>query len=104
MGKMQRRKGAAFERWVVRWLRERGWHAERTAPMQASTQLHCDVTASLEGRVLSVECKDQRAVPKYFYDCLEQADKAPGVSVVVAKGLRKRPIVVMYLDDWEPPK
>lgn len=103
MPKMQRDKGAAFERWVVRFFKSLGLDATRMAPMQAGHRRHADVETERKGvPAYSVECKHQRAVPEYFYNCLAQAEEGPGVPVVIAKGHRKRPIVVMYLDDWNP--
>ena len=88
MTKMQRDKGAAYERNVVNICKAAGLHAERTAPMQAGNDGHGDVyiegwlihhstfhmdadrTIETEGRQLHnvrAECKHHANYPKRIW-------------------------------------
>ena len=111
MTKMQRTKGATFERWVVNQFKAAGFHAERTDAMQKgqNTGNWPDVLVSDigEGYGLFVECKhhadlpaylwkpdpfQNRAVPGYLLEWLD------GNDAVIFKGNGKdRPAMAFYL-------
>jgi len=98
MGKMQRTKGAAFERWLVRkfnatlighpWkrgLQSRGGGAE---------------VPDLDGPVFHVEAKHQ--IRPNIAAALHQAEQDTDgrIPVAVTKANREEPIVSMRLDAW----
>lgn len=59
--------------------------------------------ADVEHKIFSIECKEGKQVPKFFYDGLKQAGGYDGgkVPIVVAHRYReKKKVVCMYLDDF----
>ena len=108
MGAYQRNKGARWERSVVNLLRDAGWEAQRTSPLQAGG-VGSDVTAN-KGRMrgesfiaqwLAIECKVGQKIS--YLKALRQAegDAAEGFTpCVVAKVDRTEPTITMRLADF----
>ena len=94
MGKMQREKGARFERLVVNLAKGKTLDAERTAPMQAGSgeTRHGDVR--IEG--WSVECKHHQRVSVVSYDDWTNKPRR----VLVYQHNNGRPKAVLDLDDF----
>lgn len=99
MGKESRDKGARFERWVAKRLRERGWSAERkrqAAAYDADADVIAERHRTVEGLLgprrelvaLSVECKNRKVMPSAaMRDAWAQAESA-------AKGARIPMVVI----------
>ena len=109
MGAMQRRKGAGWERAVVRWFRDAGHNAQRMAPLQAGTgSVDPDVmvtlkitTSATKQHKLAVECKAGKRIQ--WMKALTQAqENSPGnaIPAVVAKIDRCEPVIMMTLADF----
>ena len=117
MGAMQRRKGANWERAVVRWFRDAGHNAQRMAPLQAgSGSCQPDVMIYLkpepvldsagllvqpEHKRLAVECKAGARIQ--WMKALTQAqENSPdsAIPAVVAKIDRCEPVIMMTLADF----
>ena len=95
MGKMQRNKGAAYEREIVHVLVERGYLAAR------------NLTQTREGGAdiilqdFIIECKRRASIA--IYDWLDQATlaaKGRKRPVVVARGDRRESVVILRLEDF----
>lgn len=96
MGKMQRTKGAAFEREVVRDLINLGYDEARRN-LEQVREGGGDI--NLPGFLL--ECKRYANIAVYKW--LEQAKtaaKPEQTPVVVARADRKEPIVILYWNDF----
>jgi hypothetical protein len=97
VSKMQRTKGAGFERKVASMARAHGIPAQRMAPMQTQKFLpgfkrHADV----EVGPWKVECKHHQKVSVVSYD--DWTD-SPG-RVLVYQHNGRRPKVVMDYEEW----
>ena len=96
MGKMQRTKGASFEREIVKDLVAKGYDdAKRN--LEQVREGGGDI--NLPGYLL--ECKRYANIAVYKW--LEQAEKAKKdgqIPVVVARGDRKEPIAILYWSDF----
>jgi len=97
MGKMQRTKGATYERDVAKKLEAALGVTAKRRLGQAREGGH-DITIELP---LVVEIK-RRARPLCAVKWLEQADasEAEGVSLVVTRGDDSPDIAVQYFEDW----
>lgn len=97
MGKMQRTKGAVYEREVIKKMSTAlGVSCERN--LEQTRDGGHDVKTSL---YLVVEIK-RRAQPLCALKWLEQADASPkeGPSLVVTRGDNSPDLAVQYFDDW----
>ena len=97
MGRMQRTKGATYERDIVKKLTAAlGVSCERN--LEQTRDGGHDVKTVLS---LVVEIK-RRARPLCALKWLEQADASPkeGPSLVVTRGDNSPDLAVQYLDDW----
>ncbi len=101
MGKMQRDKGAGFERQVAGMFRDWGYKAFRTAQHMGKTGNAADVDG-VPG--LHIECK---AVEKMrLYEWIAQADrdnkasKKDAIPVVIHKANYKPVLVTMHIEDF----
>jgi len=96
MGKMQRTKGAAFERDIVLDLRSRGYAgAKRNLEQTRSGGGDIDLPGYM------VECKRYANIAVYAW--LEQcvaAAREEQIPVVVARGDNKKAIAILYWDDF----
>jgi Holliday junction resolvase len=95
MGKMQRNKGAAYEREIVHALVERGWDAARN--LTQTREGGADII--LQDFIL--ECKRRAKIS--LYDWLDQATlaaKGRKRPVVVARADRRESVVILRLDDF----
>ena len=95
MGKMQRTKGATYEREIVHALVDRGWDAARN--LMQTREGGADII--LQDFIL--ECK--RRAKLSLYDWLDQATlaaKGRKRPVVVARGDRRESVVILRLDDF----
>ena len=93
MGKMQRDKGARFEREIVNWHKEQGIHAERV-PLSGAAKgsFGSDIIVTLH-RTLNIEAK-KRATGTGFqslYNWFEQDD----ADILVVGKDRARPLYVL---------
>lgn len=95
MSKMQRTKGAAFERLIAKLAREHDIPATRVAPMQAAT-LNGHRFADVEIGNWQVECKHHQKVSVVSHD--DWTD-SPG-KVLIYRHNGRRPKVVMDYDDF----
>jgi Holliday junction resolvase len=95
MGKMQRNKGATYEREIVHALVERGYLAAR------------NLTQTREGGAdiilqdFIIECKRRASIA--VYDWLDQATlaaKGRKRPLVVARGDRRESVVILRLEDF----
>lgn len=95
MGKMQRNKGATYEREIVHVLVERGYMAAR------------NLTQTREGGAdiilqdFIIECKRRASIA--VYDWLDQATlaaKGRKRPLVVARGDRRESVVILRLEDF----
>ena len=95
MGKMQRNKGATYEREIVHALVERGYLAAR------------NLTQTREGGAdiilqdFIIECKRRASIA--IYDWLDQATlaaKGRKRPLVVARGDRRESVVILRLEDF----
>ena len=96
MGKMQRTKGAAFERDIVNLLKSKGYDAARNLEQVRSGGGDISLPRWL------IECKRYANIGR-VYDWLDQAvTAASGIQkpIVVAKADRKEEIVIMRLSDF----
>ena len=97
MGKMQRDKGARYERELAARLREYGYESRRTC--QKDGAVEPDVIG-LPG--IHIEAKHQEKM--HLYDWMEQAvrdaGKTGGKPVVMHKQNYKETLVTMRFDDW----
>lgn len=110
MGAKSRRKGAAFEYDVKKFLQGREWHVVRHYQRIANNDapdLTCTFTPATGAyRIVKVECKNRASMPaKCDSDALDQALASAGPGVAVA--CVKRPgsatgesMVLMRLDDF----
>jgi hypothetical protein len=96
MGKMQRNKGATYERWCANKLRSVYPHAKRGIGQARSASEVPDV----DGTPWWIELKHQQQ--PNLYAALTQATTASdGRSpLVIARKNKTRDVVVMYLDDF----
>jgi PHD/YefM family antitoxin component YafN of YafNO toxin-antitoxin module len=101
MSKMQRTKGATYERWCANKLRSVYPHAKRGIGQARSASEVPDV----DGTPWWVECKHQKTLN--VQAALVQADEARlacpsphGSPLVIARRDRERDIVALYLDDF----
>ena len=95
MGKMQRTKGATYEREIVHTLVERGYIAARNL-MQTR-----DGGADIILQDFIIECKRRASIA--VYDWLDQATlaaKGRKRPVVVARGDRRESVVILRLEDF----
>jgi hypothetical protein len=95
MGKMQRTKGATYEREIVHTLVERGYIAARNL-MQTR-----DGGADIILQDFIIECKRRASIA--IYDWLDQATlaaKGRKRPVVVARGDRRESVVILRLEDF----
>lgn len=101
MGKMQKNKGATFERTVSGLFRDYGYDASRTAQHCGKTGQAADVKG-VPG--LSIECKAQEKM--HLYDWMDQAvrDSAAqgegNLPTVIHKQNYKDVLVTMRFGDW----
>ena len=102
MGKMQREKGARFERHLASLLRDEGFHdAERTAQHSGKNGGEPDVKG-LPG--IHIEAKHQEKM--CLYDWMDQAKrdvaekKSTDIPVVMHKKNNAEILVTMRFDDW----
>lgn len=92
MGKLSRRKGAEFEREVVRAFKSAGFKAERRAGLQANPLLdQGDVFVDNLGRI---ECKRRASSFKTLYEWMKDAE------AVVIRTDHKPALIVFELNDW----
>ena len=101
MGKMQREKGARFERMVAGFFKDWGYKAFRTAQYEGKSGNCADV----EGvPYLHIECKHCERMQ--LYEWMAQADrdnnasKEQKVPVVIHKANNKPILVSMHLEDF----
>ena len=90
MGKMQRNKGAEFERAIVMTLKARGYDAKRNLDQTRDGGGDINLPAYL------IECKRRAKISVYVW--LEQADKAAQehhIPVVVARADHKDAIAIL---------
>ena len=95
MGKMQRTKGATYEREIVHTLVDRGYIAARNL-----TQTR-DGGADIILQDFIIECKRRASIA--IYDWLDQATlaaKGRKRPVVVARGDRRESVVILRLEDF----
>lgn len=101
MGKMQRDKGARFERLVAGLFKEWGYKAFRTAQYEGKSG-NCADVEGVPG--IHIECKHCEKM--HLYDWIEQAQrdnkasKTPAKAVVIHKANNKDILVTMKFDDW----
>lgn len=88
MSRMQRDKGADFEREVVNRIKDFGFHAKRNLT-QVRDGGH-DIDTDCLGKI---ECKRRRKLAAYL-------TPQPGVAMVVARSDRGRRMVILDLDDF----
>ena len=91
-------KGKTFERWVARYLRESGYEEARRGQQFKGGADSPDVIG-LDG--FHIECKNTQQWNAYKF--VEQSERDAGENekpIVIAKKNRKRPLVMMYLDDF----
>lgn len=95
MGKMQRTKGAEFERAVVMTLKARGFDAARNLDQTRDGGGDINLPAHL------IECKRRAKIS--VYEWVEQAEKAAKphqMPVVVARGDHKQALAILYWEDF----
>ena len=101
MGKMQRDKGARFERAIASAFRDWGYDAFRTAQYEGKSG-NCADVEGVPG--LHIECKHCERMQ--LYDWMAQAkrdndaSKHKGFPVVIHKANNKPILVSMQLDDF----
>ena len=101
MGKMQRDKGARFERTVAGLFKDWGYNAFRTAQYEGKSG-NCADVEGVPG--LHIECKAVERM--HLYDWIEQAirdnkaSKNPQIPVVIHKANNKPVLVSMTFDDF----
>jgi len=93
MGKMQRDKGARFEREIVKKLEYHDIKAKRV-PLSGATWLKGDIIANLNNEDYTLELKKRGNGFKQIYEWIDEAD------ALVISADRKDPLVVMRLDDF----
>lgn len=96
MGRMQREKGARYERQIAAALTAAGYQCRRTC--QTDGRIEADVIG-LPG--IHIEAKHQEQMR--LYDWMEQSkrDARPGeIPVVMHRKNRAGTLVTMELDDW----
>lgn len=93
MGKLSKNKGKRGEREVVRLLREAGFEARRTAPLQAGESSLGDPDVELDKR-FKIEVKRRKSGLKHLYDWLKDAD------FLFVRADRKDYIVAMSLETF----
>ena len=95
MGKMQRNKGAAYEREIVHVLVERGYMAARN--LMQTREGGADIIL----QDFIIECKRRASIA--IYDWLDQATlaaKGRKRPLVVARGDRRESVVILRLEDF----
>lgn len=101
MGKMQREKGARFERTVAGLFKDWGYNAFRTVQYEGKSG-NCADVEGVPG--LHIECKAVERMT--LYDWIAQAvrdneaSKHPQKPVVIHKANNKPILVTMRFDDW----
>lgn len=89
------RKGADFERELVRSCWERGWAAARIAGSGSVSYDVPDVVALKENRIISIECKSTRKEKLSLRKAMESLEKfvdtAGGNGYLAIKFYRKKP-------------
>ena len=93
MGKMQRDKGARFERQIVKELELHDIRAKRV-PLSGATWLKGDVIVALNNEDYVLELKKRGNAFRQIYQWIDEAD-----ALVIAAD-RKKPLIVMDLDDF----
>ena len=96
MGKMQRTKGATFEREIVNLLKSKGYNASRNLEQVRSGGGDIDLPRWL------IECKRYAKIGR-VYEWLEQAITSASGSqkpIVVARADNEEAIVIMRLTDF----
>lgn len=93
MGKMQRDKGARFEREIVHKLEFHNIKAKRV-PLSGATWLKGDIIANLNNEDYTLELKKRGNGFKQIYEWIEE----PDALVICAD--RKKPMIVMDLDNF----
>lgn len=123
MGKSQRVKGHSFERWVARWFRDKGYEAERNLEYAAGVGIDVvawrelktvtfDTKVSKPKKILfgakgkthlkTIQCKVGQQVPKTIYKWFDEIQNSPNETpLLIVKRDRKKPLVVMSLEDYE---
>lgn len=100
MGKMQREKGASFERKIANFFKDYGYDAHRSAQFCGKTGQAADVIG-VPG--LHLECKHVEAMR--LYEWMEQAVNdataaGEGIPTVIHKKNHADILVTMRLEDW----
>jgi len=96
-GKASRDKGAAYEREIVNWHRERGVDAERV-PLSGATKGNYASDIKLGPSLgLTAECKRRARAYKDLYDALDQDDS----DMLFVRRDRERTLVVLPLETYE---
>ena len=93
MGKMQRDKGARFEREIVKQLDLHEIEAKRV-PLSGATWLKGDVLAKINNEEFVFELKKRADGFKQIYDWSKDVD------ALIIGADRKKPIICMDLDDF----
>lgn len=101
-GRSSRRKGAEFERSLVRWFKRHGIKAERGYQSRGGGAEQADVI--LDGLPWHIEAK--RPAKSAVYKYIEQAqrdcdtDGRGFTPIVFLKADRKPVLAIMFADDW----
>lgn len=101
LGKMQRDKGARFERLIANLFKDWGYNAFRTAQYEGKSGNAADVEG-VPG--LHIECKHVEKM--HLYEWMAQADrdnkasKHPQIPVVIHKANNKPILVSMHIEDF----
>jgi len=93
MGKMQRDKGARFERDCVKQLNFHDISAKRV-PLSGATWLKGDIIAEIKGEEWTLELKKRADGFKQIYEWSKDVD------ALVIGADRKKPMICMDLDDF----
>ncbi|MEC9190168.1 MAG: hypothetical protein VYE48_00240 [Pseudomonadota bacterium] len=99
MSKSQRDKGNRFEREVVNYLKEKGFHDAKRIPLSGSQQgFKGDliIQRTEDSPSLLGECKCRASGFKLIYDSIEKDD----ANVLFIKHDRKETLVVMKIEDY----
>lgn len=102
MGKMQREKGARFERWLANYLKKRGFeNAQRTAQHCGNTGDASDVRG-LPGVWLEAKAQERIRIREWYEQAKRDSDAAGKgeIPIVVHKVNREIPLVTLSLDHF----
>ena len=92
------RKGKTFERWVARYLREKGHENARRGQQYHGGADSPDVVG-LDG--FHIECKNTERWSPYEFMKQSVRDSGEGeIPIVIAKKNNEKPIVLIRLDDF----